>query len=72
MSKKMCEMCHKNSAEVPDREEIRPVIAAASDMMEALVGAKWAMESYISEQLLEKMDEYQDVVKALKKARGEG
>lgn len=68
----MCEICHKNSAEVPDRVEIRPVIAAASDMMEALVGAKWAMESYISEQLLEKMDEYQDVVKAIRKARGEG
>lgn len=37
MSKKMCEICHKNSDEVPDREEIRPVIAAASAMMEALV-----------------------------------
>lgn len=47
------------------------LIAAAPAMMEALVGAKWAMESYISEQLLEKMDEYQDVVKALRKARGE-
>lgn len=69
--KKMCEICHKNSDEVPDREEIRPVIAAAPAMMEALVGAKWAMESYISKQLLEQMDEYKDVVKALRKARGE-
>ena len=37
MSKKMCEICHKNSDEVPDREEIRPVVAAAPAMMEALV-----------------------------------
>ena len=33
----MCEICHKNSYEVPDREEIRPVVAAAPAMMEALV-----------------------------------
>ena len=37
MSKKMCEICHKNSDEVLDREEIRPVVAAAPAMMEALV-----------------------------------
>ncbi len=36
MSKKMCEIYHKNSDEVPDREEIRPVIKAAPDMLEAL------------------------------------
>jgi len=40
-------------------------------LREALEGAKWAMESYICPQLLEKMDEYQDVVKAIRKARGE-
>ena len=38
-------------------------------LVEALEGAKWAMESYISEQLREQMEEYQDVVKAIQKAR---
>ena len=33
----MCEICHKNSDEVPGLEEIRPVIAAAPAMMEVLV-----------------------------------
>ena len=46
-------------------------IKAIPDMLEALEGAKWAMESYISEQLREQMEEYQDVVKAIQKARGE-
>ena len=36
-------------------------------MVEVLKGAKWAMESYISEQLREQMEEYQDVVKAIQK-----
>ena len=39
-------------------------------LVEVLKGAKWAMESYISEQLREQMEEYQDVVKAIQKARG--
>lgn len=43
---------------------------AAPDMLEGTGGAKWAMESYICAQLLEKMDEYQDIVKAIRKARG--
>ena len=46
-------------------------IKAIPDMLEALEGAKWAMESYISEQLREQMEEYQVVVKAIQKARGE-
>ena len=49
--------------------EIARFIVSAPDMLEALEGAKWAMESYICAQLLEKMDEYQDVVKAIQKAR---
>ena len=44
---------------------------AAPDMLEALEGAKWAMESDICAQLLKKMDVYQDVVKAIRKARGD-
>jgi hypothetical protein len=40
-------------------------------LVEALEGAKWAMESDICAQLLKKMDVYQDVVKAIRKARGE-
>ena len=54
-----------------DKEEIAQMIVSAPDMLEALEGAKWAMESDICAQLLKKMDVYQDVVKAIRKARGE-
>ena len=45
------------------------LIAAAPDMLEALKGARWIIESYVSD--LEHLEEYQDVVNAIKKARGE-
>ena len=52
-----------------DKEEIRPIIAAAPDMLEALVGAKWLIECCVAKP--EGYEEYQDVVKAIRKARGE-
>ena len=36
-------------------------------MVEALEGAKWLIESYVSD--LEHSEEYQDVVEAIRKAR---
>lgn len=36
-------------------------------LVEALEGAKWLIESYVSD--LEHSEEYQDVVKAIRKAR---
>ena len=45
------------------------LITAAPDMLEALEGAKWLIECYVSD--LERNEEYKDVVRAIKKARGE-
>ena len=42
----MCEVCHKNSDEVPDREEIRPVVAAAPEMYIALQNVRVELDSY--------------------------
>ena len=47
--------------------EIAQLILAAPDMLEALEGAKWLIECYVSD--LEHSEEYQDVVKAIRKAR---
>ena len=44
-------------------------IVSASDLLEALEGVKRLIECYVSD--LEHSEEYQDVVKAIKKARGE-
>ena len=44
-------------------------LKAAPDMLEALEGAKWLIECYVSD--LERNEEYQDVVKVIRKARGE-
>ena len=76
----MCEICHKNSDEVTDREEIRPVISAAPAMMEALVeviavtknlpvcpfcGAVKTVQSHSPDCLSHEIDA------AIRKARGE-
>ena len=45
------------------------LIEAAPDMLGALVGAKWLIECYVAKP--EGYEEYQDVVKAIQKARGE-
>ena len=45
------------------------LIAAAPDMLEALEGAKWLIDCYVAKP--EGYEEYQDVVKAIRKARGE-
>ena len=44
-------------------------IKAIPDMLEALEGAKWLIDCYVAKP--ERYEEYQDVVKAIKKARGE-
>lgn len=49
-------------------EKYGALFAAAPDMLEALVGAKWLIECYASD--LEHSEGYQDVVKAIRKARG--
>jgi len=59
------------STEEIESGNVETKLKAAPDMLEALEGAKWAMESDICAQLLKKMDVYQDVVKAIRKARGE-
>ena len=43
------------------------LIAAAPDMLEALEGAKWLIDCYVAKP--EGYEEYQDVVKAIRKAR---
>ena len=45
------------------------LIAAAPDMLEALKGAKWLIESYVSD--LTNNEEYRDVCEAIKKVRCE-
>jgi len=42
---------------------------AAPDMLDALEGAKWLIDWYVAKP--ERYEEYQDVVKAIRKARGE-
>ena len=44
------------------------IIAASPEMLEALEGARWLIESYVAD--LEHSEEYQDVINAIKKARG--
>ncbi len=39
------------------------------DALEALEGAKWLIDCYVAKP--ERYEEYQDVVKAIRKARGE-
>ncbi len=51
-----------------DKEEIAQMIVSAPDMLKALEGAKWLIGCLSN---LEHSDEYQDVVKAIRKARGE-
>ena len=45
------------------------LIATAPEMLEALEGAKWLIESYVSN--LANNEEYQDICAVIKKARGE-
>ena len=52
-----------------DKEEIARFIVSAPDMLEALEGAKWLIDCYVAKP--EGYEEYQDVVKAIRKARGE-
>ena len=54
---------------VEDIEGNGSLIEAAPDMLKALEGAKWLIESYVSD--LAHSEEYQDVVKAIRKAGGE-
>ncbi len=51
-----------------DKEEIARFIVSAPDMLEALEGAKWLIDCYVAKP--ERYEEYQDVVKAIRKARG--
>lgn len=39
------------------------------NLLDALEGAKWLIESYVAD--LEHIEEYQDICEAIKKARGE-
>ncbi len=57
------------STEEIESGNVETKLNAAPDMLEALEGAKWLIESYVSD--LERNEEYQDVVKAIRKARGE-
>lgn len=50
-------------------KDLAYVMAVAPEMLEALEGAKWLIESYVSD--LANNEEYQDVCEAIKKARGE-
>ena len=52
------------------QEEAAQILVAAPDMLEALEGAKWLIDCYVAKP--EGYEEYQDVVKAIRKARGEG
>ena len=45
------------------------LISTAPEMLEALGGAKWLIDCYVAKP--EGYEEYQDVVKAIRKARGE-
>ena len=58
-------MCFGGSAD--EAEDDAQLISVAPEMLGALEGAKWRM--YVSD--LERSKEYQDVVNAIKKARGE-
>jgi len=51
------------------QEKVAQILVAAPDMLEALEGAKWLIECYVSD--LEHSEEYQDVVRAIREARGE-
>ena len=44
-------------------------LKTAPDMLETLEGAKWLIECYVAKP--ERYEEYQDVVKTIRKARGE-
>ena len=44
-------------------------LKTAPDMLETLEGAKWLIECYVAKP--ERYEEYQDVVEAIRKARGE-
>jgi len=46
------------------------LISAAPEMLEALGGAKWLIDSFVFNPAY--YEEYQDVCNAIKKARGEG
>ena len=60
-------MCFGGSAE--EAEENTQLASVAPEMLEALEGAKWLIESYVSD--LTNNEEYRDVCKAIKKAMGE-
>ena len=45
------------------------LISTAPEILEALEGAKWLIESYVSN--LANNEEYQDICAVIKKARGE-
>ena len=50
------------------KERIEKLEAEKADMLEALEGAKWLIDCYVAKP--ERYEEYQDVVKAIQKARG--
>ena len=68
-TKNICEAYEEGPIGIVDIDD--NILDCAHEMLEALEGAKWAMDSYICAQLREKMDEYQDVVQVIQKARGE-
>ena len=52
-----------------ETEDNAQLISAAPEMLGALEGAKWLIESYVSN--LANNEEYQDICAVIKKARGE-
>ena len=58
-----CPLCGRKDCCGGYYQEVQDVL------VEALEGAKWLIESYVSD--LEHSEGYQDVVKAIRKARGE-
>lgn len=62
-------LAHVSSDAKPGFRKKLRIITVAPEMLEALEGAKWLIESYVSD--LEHSEEYQDICAVIKKARGE-
>ncbi len=55
---------------IPDMmNQIQWLLKSHNETLEALEGAKWLIDCYVAKP--ERYEEYQDVVKAIRKARGE-
>ena len=65
----MVATCRSNIRLLKEKKRNAVIMAASLEMLEALEGAKWLIESYVSD--LENSEEYRDICRVMKKARGE-